>query len=133
MPNTSPVISSAWRPDMQRAVILCLLLLCELTLPATAEDASLGAAIYTNCAGCHGASGEGGYGSPLTHNQALKNTTYVIAHILNGSANMPPFKAQLSPQEIAAVITYISTSWGNALAPVSAADVKAGLAKGKQK
>jgi mono/diheme cytochrome c family protein len=118
---------------MHRIVFLSLLLLCGLALPAAAEDAGLGGAIYTNCAGCHGPSGEGAYGVPLTHNQNLKNTKYVIAHILNGSANMPPFKEQLSPKEIAAVITYISTSWGNALPPVSAADVKAGLVKGKLK
>lgn len=102
-------------------------------MAATANDADLGAAIYTNCAGCHGPSGEGAYGVPLIHNQNLKNIKYVIKHILDGSANMPPFKEQLSPKEIAAVITYISTSWGNGLPSVSVADVKAGLAKGKQK
>jgi mono/diheme cytochrome c family protein len=36
---------------------------------------------------------------------------------------MPPFAQSLSDNDIAAVVTYIRTAWGNHSAPVSARDV----------
>jgi mono/diheme cytochrome c family protein len=38
---------------------------------------------------------------------------------------MPAWKAILSPQQIADVVTYIRTSWGNKASKVTAAQVKA--------
>ncbi len=36
---------------------------------------------------------------------------------------MPAFGWKLSDDEVAAVVTYIRNSWGNAAAPISAGDV----------
>jgi mono/diheme cytochrome c family protein len=38
---------------------------------------------------------------------------------------MPPFAQSLSDEEVAAVVTYIRTAWGNHGAPVSVKEVNA--------
>jgi mono/diheme cytochrome c family protein len=38
---------------------------------------------------------------------------------------MPPFAQSMSDDEVAAVVTYIRTTWGNRGAPVSARDANA--------
>ncbi len=42
---------------------------------------------------------------------------------------MPAFKDDLSDLELASVLTYVRTSWGNKGKPVSASDVAAARAK----
>ncbi len=83
----------------------------------------LGRATYSDCSACHGKEGLGGVAPPFAGNERLKITEYVISHILNGSANMPTFKDQLSNVEIAAVINHVRTSWGNGAERISSADV----------
>ncbi|WP_435106340.1 c-type cytochrome [Arhodomonas sp. AD133] len=96
-----------------------------------------GRAIYEeHCAECHASDGEGSVAAPaLVGNRAVtladpKNLVNVIRHgaypaSTDGNPRpfgMPPFY-QLSRQELAAVITYIRTSWGNDASPVSTANV----------
>ncbi|CAN5401914.1 cytochrome c [soil metagenome] len=97
---------------------------------------SLGKTIYdTQCANCHGAVGLGmpPHYPPLAGNQSIQMSSAVnaIRMVLNGGYppgtagnpmpyGMPPFAQHLSDDEIAAVVTYIRTSWGNRGAPVSA-------------
>jgi mono/diheme cytochrome c family protein len=97
---------------------------------------SLGKPIYDKqCASCHGAEG---LGKPphyplLAGNQSIQMSSAVnaIRMVLNGGYppgtagnpmpyGMPPFAQALSDDEIAAVVTYIRTSWGNRGAAVSA-------------
>ncbi|QOZ37984.1 cytochrome c [Bradyrhizobium sp. CCBAU 53421] len=97
---------------------------------------SLGKSIYDrDCASCHGATGQGmppDY-PPLAGNQSIQMVSAVnpIRMVLNGgyppgtSGNpmphgMPPFAQKLSDDEVAAVVTYIRTAWGNRGEPVSA-------------
>jgi mono/diheme cytochrome c family protein len=113
--------------------------------PSHAQDAEalrlnpLGKKIYANqCATCHGAQGEG-RGSdfpPLASNQSIQMSSPVnpIRMVLNGGYppgtlrnprpyGMPPFAQDLSDEEVAAIVTYIRTSWNNRGAPVSSRDV----------
>ncbi len=95
--------------------------------PAGGAD---GATIYaSNCASCHGANGEGmGQVFPaLAGNDKLADANFVIDVVLNGrpGTSMPAFGGQLSDEEVAAVVSYIRTSWGNAYGPVTAAEVAA--------
>src|SRR5215469_34992 len=108
---------------------------------ATTAAAADGSKIFaSNCASCHGATGQGTPGTfpPLAGNPVVTgDPAKVIAIVDNGlhgqisvnGANyngmMPAWKATLKPDEIAAVITYIRTSWGNQASPVTAAQVKA--------
>ena len=98
---------------------------------------SLGRVIYeAHCKGCHGANGEGKPPAypPLADNQSIEMASAVnsIRMVLNGgyppgtSGNprpygMPPFAQTLSDNEVAAVVSYIRTAWGNSGTPVTAA------------
>ncbi len=76
-----------------------------------------------NCAMCHGPEGQGTGNAPaLDGNIFVESRGGVISQVLSGAEDhgMPPFADVLSDDEIAAVVTYIRTSWGNRGAPVSA-------------
>jgi mono/diheme cytochrome c family protein len=97
---------------------------------------ALGKSVYDDqCAVCHGSEGRGKPPDfpPLADNHSIQMQSAVnpIRMVLNGgyppgtSANpmpygMPPFAQSLSDDEVAAVVTYIRTAWGNRGAPVSA-------------
>ena len=78
-----------------------------------------GAAIYAAvCAACHmpdglGASGAGSYPS-LARNPSLAAGAYPVAVVILGQKAMPSFAATLSDQQIADVISYVRTHFGNA-------------------
>ena len=98
-----------------------------------------GAQIFTqNCASCHQANGQGVAGAfpPLAGsdwvNGDKKRLGHVLLYGLNGSVqvagksyngNMPAWKGTLSNDDIAAVLTYIRSSWGNKSGPYAAADL----------
>jgi mono/diheme cytochrome c family protein len=98
---------------------------------------TLGKTVYADrCASCHGQAGEGKppHYPPLAGNQSIQMQSAVnaIRMVLNGGFppgtagnpmpyGMPPFAGTLSDNEIAAVVTYIRTAWGNRGAAVSAA------------
>jgi mono/diheme cytochrome c family protein len=88
-----------------------------------------GAAIYaSNCASCHKADGKGGGPFPALAGSSqvtAKDPTAIIVVTEHGKALMPAFKPRLSNAEIAAVITYIRTTWGNKATPVTEAEVAA--------
>jgi mono/diheme cytochrome c family protein len=97
---------------------------------------SLGRTVYDkNCANCHGKQGEGKppHWPPLANNQSIEMQSAVnpIRMVLNGGYppgtagnpkpyGMPPFAGLLSDNEVAAVVSFIRTAWGNRGAPVSA-------------
>jgi len=100
-----------------------------------------GAKIYSsNCASCHGATGAGLSGTfpPLAGNPMVTgDPTKVIVIVDNGlhgaitvngqtyNGVMPAWKSSLKPDEVAAVVTYIRSSWGNKASAVTEAQVKA--------
>jgi len=43
---------------------------------------------------------------------------------------MPAFAEQLSPNEIAAVVSFVRSSWGNAFGPVDVSEVEAVMGSG---
>jgi mono/diheme cytochrome c family protein len=99
---------------------------------------SLGKTVYdARCSTCHGAQGEGKPSNwpPLAGNQSIEMESAVnpIRMVLNGGYppstagnpkpyGMPPFAGLLSDDEVAAVVTYIRTAWGNRGTVVSARD-----------
>ncbi len=90
-----------------------------------------------NCASCHQANGQGQAGvfPALAGDKDVTGDPKAIIHTLlyglqgkaiggkTYAAQMPAWKGQLSNADIAAVITYIRSSWGNKAAPVAEADV----------
>ena len=90
-----------------------------------------GEAIYRNvCAGCHmpdgrGATGAGAYPA-LVRNAKLEAAGYPVVLVVNGRKAMPDFGRMLSDDQVAAVVNYIRSNFGNAYADrVSVNDVKA--------
>ena len=67
----------------------------------------------------------------LAANPKLGTAAYPILIVLEGKGVMPGFTEYLKPAQIAQVITYVRTSFGNSYAkPVTEADVEA-IAAGK--
>jgi mono/diheme cytochrome c family protein len=109
--------------------------------PVSDQDSGMraGEAIYVdNCAACHTAAGTG---IPKLFS-ALKDSPSVLADdpisvirvVLQGAqsvatdaaptgSSMPAHGWKLSDEQVAAVVTYIRNSWGNAASAVSASEV----------
>jgi mono/diheme cytochrome c family protein len=90
-----------------------------------------GEELFANvCRACHmsdgkGATGAGTYPS-LARDQALKASRYPIEIVINGRHGMPPFGAMMSDDQIAAVVNYLRTHFGNNYRDaVTSEDVKA--------
>jgi len=62
-------------------------------------------------------------GPKLAGDAKLSDADFVINRILKGGGNMPAFKDKLTPEQIAAVATYVRTSFGNSFGPVTADQV----------
>jgi mono/diheme cytochrome c family protein len=78
-----------------------------------------GASLYRSvCAGCHMPDGRGAVGAgsypALAADQRLAASGYAIALVLHGHGAMPPFARSLTNDQIAAVVGYIRTNFGNA-------------------
>ncbi len=114
----------------------------ERTAKETAvASTAVGETVYTaNCSACHGAAGTGtpGVFPPLANNPDVTGPANKVIEIVNNGLNakitvngaayegtMPGWKQALTAAQVAAVITYIRTSWGNHGGPVTAADVSA--------
>jgi glucose/arabinose dehydrogenase/cytochrome c553 len=110
-------------------------------------DAAKGKDLYiANCSACHLANGEGVPGAfPALKGSGVVNKDDPAKHIqvvLNGmqgaraggvvyASAMPPFAGVLSDAEIADVIDYERSSWGNRGIPVNAAQVAAERARAR--
>jgi mono/diheme cytochrome c family protein len=100
-------------------------------VPAAEVTTDLGERVYTTiCQGCHMSSGEGAVGAgtypKLAGNPKLVTWQYVALTVLQGRNGMPPFASKpgmsaqearmsssLTDEEIAAVVNYVRTHFGN--------------------
>ena len=106
--------------------------------PAQGPD---GKVVYsTTCAACHQATGEGVEGTypPLAGSEIVNGdeakVVRIVLHGLTGpvevagetySGMMPPWGGVLKDPELAAVLTYVRSAWGNKAAPVTVSTVAA--------
>lgn len=102
---------------------------------SAATKVSTGEMVYTTtCQECHmpdaqGAVGAGRYPA-LADNRKLASKQYPMIMVVNGSKAMPSFARQLSAEQIAAVVNYVRTHFGNRYKDVvTVAEVKAVLPK----
>lgn len=109
--------------------------------PASAGGAADGAQIFAaQCAACHQATGAGlpGVFPPLAGSEwVLAKEALPVNILLHGisgkltvkgasyNGQMPAFGAKLNDNEIAAVLSYVRTSFGNSAGKIDAAAVKA--------
>ena len=89
-----------------------------------------GEVIYrTVCQSCHmvaaqGAVGAGAYPA-LANDPKLAVAGYSVLVVVNGSKDMPPFGALLDDEQVAAVVNYVRSHFGNSYPDtVSSADVR---------
>ena len=104
------------------------------------DDSKRGAAVYIdNCAACHRTDGHGYTrvfpalaGNPVLQSDdptslihiVLKGGALPATHSAPSTFTMPGFDWRLSDQEVADVVNFIRTSWGNKGGDVKAGDVK---------
>jgi len=77
-----------------------------------------GEAIYKGvCAGCHMSDAKGAVGAgmypALAKNENLETAAYPVSIVLKGQKAMPFFALQLNDQQIADVVNYVRTHFGN--------------------
>ncbi len=103
------------------------------------QDKKKGKELYVlNCQSCHMENGEGleGVYPPLAKTGYLKDSKKIIDIILNGQSGEisvngknyntdMPAQSNLTDQQIADVLTYIRSSWGNKYSAIKSAQVKA--------
>jgi mono/diheme cytochrome c family protein len=130
--------STSLRAVPLRAALAAALLLA-VAAPALADEPGPGGTkpvvpvtgreVYTMvCQACHMADAKGGAGAAvipaLANNPRLAAPAYPIVLVSKGRGAMPWFNDTLSPAQMAAVVTYIRTNFGNNYPkPVTEADV----------
>jgi len=112
----------------------------QATSPPAAGAVSGQAVFAQNCASCHGVNGQGTPGAfpPLAGNPYVTgNPKLVVNTVANGmhgaiavngaayNGVMPSWKGKLTPAQVAAVVSYIRSAWGNKASPVSLDQAKA--------
>lgn len=128
---------------MMARFIFCFSLLT--VLPAAAQTAAQqtsdfrgppfamqgGEAVYSGvCQGCHMADAKGAVGAAaypaLAKNSRLESAGYVLTMVMNGHRGMPPFRGHFTDTQIADVVNYVRSHFGNRYRDkISAADVEA--------
>ncbi len=107
-----------------RHVFAAALAACTALAHADAMD---GKSLFAkNCAACHQPTGRGIPGAfpALAGNTFVQGAPGEVATVLlKGRGGMPDFSGSLDDDEIAQVLTYVRSSWGNSAPPVSGQDV----------
>jgi mono/diheme cytochrome c family protein len=112
----------------------------EAPLPPPSKHASLlgsprfaaqdGESLYKSvCAACHMPNAMGGAGAgfypALAKNDKLAVSAYPVMMVMNGKGGMPPLGEDMTDAQVAAVVTYVRTHFGNSYTdPVSLDEVK---------
>ena len=125
---------------------LAIMLLAAVGAPALADDAAVksapmsrgwefteqgGADLFRNvCAACHQPDAQGAIGAaaypPLAADKKLVSTDFMLAELFGGLRGMPAIGRMMSDEQVADVVNYVRTHFGNSYpGGVSAADVSA--------
>jgi mono/diheme cytochrome c family protein len=125
------------KPTLIRGVMLMALLMgaATMSVQAVAQEAprtftispgyrfteKSGEALYNaTCAGCHMPDGKGAQGAghypALADNPAVEAAPYVIVNVLHGRKAMPSFGDAMNDDQVAAVVNYTRTHFGNRFA-----------------
>jgi len=109
--------------------IVALVIVCSLagTVQAQAPAPADGKTLFAkNCAACHQANGRGipgAFPALVASPVAIGPADAVAEVLLKGRGGMPDFSTSLDDADIAAVLTYARSSWGNHAPPITGAEV----------
>ncbi|RFP13957.1 cytochrome c [Duganella sp. BJB488] len=113
---------------IKAAMVLVALLAAGASAPSRAQQMDGKALFLKNCAACHQPTGKGIPGAfpALAGNKFVQGKgTDVATVLLKGRGGMPDFSDSLSDAEIATVLSFVRSSWGNQGAPLSESEVLA--------
>lgn len=113
---------------IKAAMAVIALLAAGASAPSRAQQMDGKALFMKNCAACHQASGKGIPGAfpALAGNKFVQGKGADVATVLlKGRGGMPDFSDSLSDQEIAAILSFVRSNWGNQAAPLSEPEVLA--------
>lgn len=112
-------------PQMARLYAAALVFGLDSAALAQEDTAANGKHVFmqARCFACHGEYGFGGVGPRFRENRFLGMGDYVVGQILVGRGLMPSFADALTDQQIAAVASYVRTSWGNSFGAVKPQEV----------
>ena len=112
-----------------RPLLIALAFALVAAPPSLAAAAPDGQALFiSNCSACHQATGLGVPGAfpALAGDKFVTGDGKTVAHVvLFGRGGMPAFKGDLGDADIAAILTYVRSAWGNKAGPVAPQDVAA--------
>jgi cbb3-type cytochrome c oxidase subunit III len=139
--STTDVPGPASKPATKTSKSTAKQIAAKPAAPITVAQGPDGKTIYsTTCAACHQATGEGVEGTypPLANSEWVNGdeakVVRIVLHGLTGPVEvagetyagmMPPWGGVLKDPDIAAVLTYVRSSWGNKAAPITTAKVAA--------
>lgn len=110
-----------------RVIVSAVALLGGAVTAGSALAQEDGATLFAqNCSACHQPMGQGVPGAfpALVGDKLLlsdpRNPAYVVTH---GRGGMPNFSEELSDAQIAAILSYVRSAWGNAAPPLDASVV----------
>ena len=117
---------------MSRSIVFTCSLMAASAVAAIGHAATPQSLFNDNCSACHQTTGKGVKGAfpalagdPFVQGDAGP----VIATVLAGRAGMPSFKDDINDADLASLLTYVRTSWGNKGKPLTPADIAAARAK----
>lgn len=117
---------------MSRLIAFALACAVSVSAAVGAQAATPQSLFNDNCSACHQTTGKGVKGAfpalagdPFVQGDAAP----MLATVLAGRAGMPAFKDDINDADLASLLTYVRTSWGNKGKPVTAADVAAARVK----
>jgi mono/diheme cytochrome c family protein len=114
----SPRVRNALRAVLLASAVFALRTVGAQEIYAGKFPQQTGEELFRNiCQGCHmpdakGAVGAGAYPA-LAANPRLAAAIYPITVVLHGQRAMPPFGESLSDEQVANVINYVRTHFGN--------------------
>lgn len=112
-----------------KSPILALVIVCSLagTVQAQSPAPADGKTLFAkNCAACHQANGRGipgAFPALVASPVAIGPADAAAEVLLKGRGGMPDFSTSLDDADIAAVLTYARSSWGNHAPPITGAEV----------
>ncbi len=138
LPRSRRFLVLLFKKELLACFFLCLAHRTAFADAATRNNiggvqAVTGEALYQHvCQGCHMPGGVGAVGAghfpALANNKHLSAAGYPVAMVLRGNGGMPWFNGTLDDQQVANVVNYVRTHFGNdykdAVTPGYVASVK---------